>query len=173
MERAANMSGFISNAIPVTFGVIGILIANFPVSLMNGRVPPPLFVLMPIYFWSLVRPDLMRPSAVFLLGVLQDLLSGKEMGVWTLAFIATYFVIDRSRDTFASLGGVYAILGFATAAFICCGTAFAVFTVYYWRLSSMVPLATELAMTVLFYIPVVVLLNNVHRRWVGPLRREF
>jgi rod shape-determining protein MreD len=167
------MPGIISNAIPVMLGVFGILIANFPVSLMNGRVPPPLFVLMPIYFWTLVRPDLMRPSAVFFLGMLQDLLSGKEMGVWTLAFIATYFVVDRSRDTFAGLGGFYAILGFATAAFIACATAYVVFTFYYWRLSSLVPLATELAMTVLWYIPVIVLLNNVHRRWVGPLRRDF
>jgi len=40
------------------------------------------------------------------------------------------------------------------------------------RLASIVPLATELAMTVLWYVPVIVLLNNVHRRFVGPLRRE-
>src|ERR1700760_3227103 len=118
------MTGFVSSAIPFSLGVIGIFIANFPVSLMNGRVPPPLFVLMPIYFWTLVRPDLMRPAAVFTLGVLQDLLSGSPMGVWTLAFVAPYAIVDRSRDTFAGLGGIYAILGFATAAFIACGVAF-------------------------------------------------
>ncbi len=174
MERTANnMSGIISGAIPFTLGVLGILIANFPVSLMNGRVPPPLFVLMPIYFWALVRPDLMRPLGVFALGVLQDLMSGSPPGVWTLAFVAMYAVVDRSRDTFAGLGGIYAILGFATAAFIACGVAFTIVTIYFWRWSSIVPLATELAMTVLFYIPTVVLLNNIHRRWVGPLRRDF
>jgi len=123
------MPGFLSNAIPVVLSIVGILIANFPVSIMNGRVPPPLFVLMPIYFWTLVRPDLMRPLAVFMLGVLQDLSFGREMGVWTLAFVATYAVVDRNRDTFASLAGVYAILGFATAAFIACATAYLTFTV--------------------------------------------
>jgi len=173
VERTATMSGIFSSAIPFTLAVLGIAIANFPISLMNGRVPPPLFVLMPIYYWTLVRPDLMRPFGVFALGLLQDLFSGSPMGVWTLSFVATYALVDRSRDTFASLGGFYAILGFATAVFIACAIAFAVVTIYYWRWSSIVPLATELAMTVLFYVPIVVLLANIHRRWVGPLRREF
>jgi rod shape-determining protein MreD len=117
----------------------------------------------------------MRPSAVFILGFLEDLLSGGgwPMGVWTLSFVATYGVVDRNRDIFAGLGGVYAILGFATAAFVACGSAYLVVTVYVWRLSSIVPLATELATTVLFYIPVVLLLGMLHRRFVGPLRREF
>lgn len=175
MERTANMPGIVASAIPFSLGLLGILIANFPVSLMNGRVPPPLFVLMPIYFWTLVRPDLMRPSAVFVLGLLEDLLSGGgwPMGVWTLSFVATYALIDRNRDTFAGLGGFYAILGFATAAFIACGAAYAIVSVYYWRLSSIVPLATEMATTVVFYIPVVMLMGALHRRFVGPLRREF
>ncbi|HEX2589845.1 MAG TPA: rod shape-determining protein MreD [Rhizomicrobium sp.] len=174
MERAVNnMGGFLSNAIPFLLAFAGILVANFPVSLMNGRVPPPLFVLMPIYYWTLVRPDLMRPMAVVALGLVQDLLSGSPMGVWTLSFVITYAVIDYSRDTFAGLGGIYAILGFATAAFIACGSAYLIVTVYFWRLSSIVPLATELAMTVLFYVPLVVLLGRIHHRFVGPLRRDF
>jgi len=167
------MSGIISSTIPFMLGVLGILIANFPVSLMGGNVPPPLFVLMPIYFWSLVRPDLMRPIAVFSLGALQDLLSGGSMGIWTLSFVATYAVVDRSRDIFASLGGIYAILGFATAAFITCGIAFLIVAISHWTFPSIVLLATELAMTVIFYIPVVLLLGQIHRRFVGPLRREF
>src|SRR6185312_898645 len=106
------MPGILSSAVPFLLALLGILVANFPVSLMNGHVPPPLFALMPIYFWSLVRPDLMRPSSVFVLGLLQDLLSGggSPMGVWTLAFVGAYAVIDRNRDTFAGLGGIYAIL---------------------------------------------------------------
>ncbi len=175
MERALNMPGFLSSTIPFALGVLGILIANFPVSLMNGHVPPPLFVLMPIYFWALVRPDLMRPAAVFALGVLQDLLSGggSPMGIWTLSLVATYAVIDSNRDIFAGLGGIYAILGFATAAFIACSVSFIAVAVLSWRMPSIVPLATELAMTVLFYVFVVLLLAPIHRRFVGPLRREF
>ena len=31
-------------------------------SLLGGLVPPPLLALMPVYFWCLVRPDLMTPG---------------------------------------------------------------------------------------------------------------
>ena len=104
--------------------------------------------------------------------VVQDLMSGGPRGIWTLAFVITYAVIDRSRDTFASLAGFYAILGFAMAAFLVCGIAFAIQCIYDWRWFPIAPLTTELAMTVLFYIPVVGLLERIHHRFVGPLRRE-
>jgi rod shape-determining protein MreD len=174
MERSANLPAPVANAIPFGLAFIGILVANFPVSLLNGMVPPPLFVLMPIYFWSLVRPDLMGPYPVFALGVLQDLFSGGHpMGLWALSFVVTYFVIDRNRDTFAGLGGIYAILGFATTVFVTCGSAFVIVTAYNMRFSSIALLATELATTVIFYIPIVLALGFIHRRFVGPLRREF
>ena len=60
-----------------------VLISNLPISLTGGLVPPPLLGLMPVYFWCLVRPDLMTPAAVFAIGVLQDMLSGGPPGVWT------------------------------------------------------------------------------------------
>ena len=46
--------------------------------------------LVPIYFWCLVRPDLMTPAAVFAIGLLEDVLSGGPPGVWTLSFVVTY-----------------------------------------------------------------------------------
>jgi len=38
-----------------------VIVANFPVSLLGGLVPPPLLGFMPLYFWAMVRPDLMTP----------------------------------------------------------------------------------------------------------------
>ena len=44
---------------------------------------------------------------------------------------------------------------------------------YFWRIPPLAPVMGELAMSVLFYLPAVVLLGAVHRRLVGPLRSEF
>ncbi len=89
------------------------LLANFPVSFLGGLVPPPLLVLMPVYYWAIVRPDLMSPFWIFVLGVLQDLFSGGPPGVWAASFLATYALIDNQRDVLAGLSGVGAIIGFA------------------------------------------------------------
>ena len=74
------LSGSIGSAIPFLCGVIGAVLANVPISFLGGLVPSPLLALMPVYFWCLVRPDLMPAPAALALGVLDDLLSGGADG---------------------------------------------------------------------------------------------
>ena len=172
-ERTGLVMGgrILSAMLPLLCGLVAVLISNLPLSLTNGLVPAPLFGLVPVYFWCLVRPDLMTPAAVFVIGLLEDMVAGGPPGVWTLAFVVTYGVIDRQRDAFAGLAGLGAILGFATAALIACLVAYVV-TAALYRFAPVGPMVAELAMTVLFYIPGVYLIGIIHRRLVGPLRSE-
>ena len=173
MERSFTGNRIVASVIPVTLAILGGLIANTPVSFLGGIVPPPLLGLMPVYFWCLVRPDLMPPFWAFAIGLLEDILSGGPPGVWAVAFVVTYAAIDRQRDAFAGLSGLGAILGFATAAALACACAYGVVAFYYWRLPPLAPVMGELATTVFFYLPVVAFLGLVHRRLVGPLRSDF
>lgn len=164
---------FFANLVPVALAILGAIIGNLPVSLLGGVVPAPLLALMPVYFWCLVRPDVMSPAWAFAVGVLEDLLSGGPPGIWGAAFVATYALIDRQRDAFAGLSGFGAILGFATAALAACVTAYVLVALYHWHLLPIAPILSELAMTVLFYLPVAAFLGLVHRKIVGPLRSDF
>ena len=175
MER----SGFTSTAgaivaviTPFLCSVIAVALANMPVSLLGGLVPPPLFALMPVYFWCLVRPDLMPPALAFAIGILEDLFSGGPPGVWAAAFVATYAVVDRQRDTFAGLSGIGAILGFAAAMLVASITAYIIVSIYYGLLPPIAPLVVEIAVSVLFYVPAAIALGFLHRRLVGPQRSE-
>ena len=164
---------FLSALVPVLCGFLAVLASNLPLSLTNGLVPPPLLGLIPIYFWCLVRPDLMTPAAVFSIGLLQDIMGGGPPGIWTLSFVVTYAVIDRQREAFAGLSGFGAVLGFATAALIASACAYATVALYYWHLPPVAPIVAELVVTVLFYIPGVFVAGVIHRRLVGPLRSDF
>lgn len=159
--------------IPFLCGVAGVVISNIPISLFGGLLPPPMLALMPVYFWCLVRPDLMPAPAALALGVLEDLLSGGPMGVWALSFVVAYALVDRERDAFAGLSGFGAILGFAGAMLLACTTAFLVVALSYWRLPPAAPLIPMGAMTILFYFPGLWLLNQLHHRLIGPLRSDF
>jgi rod shape-determining protein MreD len=163
----------LASIIPVLCGIIGALIANVPISFAQNMVPPPLFALMPIYYWCLVRPDLMTPGWAFIVGVSQDLFSGGPPGIWTLSFVAAYALIDRQRDQFAGLSGFGAILGFATAALTACLSAFIIYSLYHWRLASIAGVVSQFALTVFFYLPVAALLGQLHHKLVGPLRSDF
>ncbi len=160
-------------AIPFFLALFLVIVANVPVSVTGGIVPPPLLALMPVYYWCLVRPDLMPPFAVLIIGMLQDLLSGSPPGVWTVSFVAAYALVDRERESFAGLSGVGAILGFAAAMLVAGATAYVIMAVLYcWGLPPLEPILIEIAVSVIFYIPVAVLLGFLHRRLIGSARSD-
>ena len=154
-------------------GLLAALLGNLPISFPGDFPAAPLLVLIPIYFWGLVRPDLMTPAAAFVLGVVQDIFSGAPPGVWTLSIVLAYAVIDRRRDAFAGLSGLGAVLGFAAAALMTCFVAYWIMAFEYLRIPLLTPMITEFAVTVLFYIPGAFLLGMIHRRLVGPRRSDF
>jgi len=159
--------------LPVICGLLGVVFSNLPVTIFGGLVPPPLLGFIPIYFWCLVRPDLMTPAGTFAIGILQDVMSGGPPGIWTLSFVVSYAVIQRQRDAFAGLAGLAAVLGFAAASLMVCATAYFTTTVYYWHMIPLGPIVAELAITVLFYVPGAYVIGALHRRLVGPLRSDF
>jgi rod shape-determining protein MreD len=174
-DRAGNLvsARFLSGLVPFFCGLVAVLISNIPLTLLGGLVPAPLLGLIPVYFWCLVRPDLMTPAAALVIGIFEDIMAGGPPGVWTLAFVLTYAVVARQRDSFAGLGGLGAVLGFATAACITCLTAYAIVALSYRHMPPLGPIVGEMAVTVLFYIPGAFVVGAIHRRLVGPLRADF
>jgi len=158
--------------VPFVCGLLGVVFSNLPITLFGGLVPSPLLGFIPVYFWCLVRPDLMTPAATFAIGILQDVMSGGPPGIWTLSFIVAYVVIQRQRDAFAGLAGVAAVLGFATATLIVCAVAYLT-TAALYHPAPLGPIVAELAITVLFYVPGAFVVGSLHRRLVGPLRSDF
>ena len=179
LERAGTSTRFrsLTGLTPLCCGLFCTFLTNIPVSLLGGLVPPPLLALVPVYFWGLLRPDLMTPVAVLAIGVAEDVLSGGPPGVWTLSFVLTYSLVSRYRDSFAGLAGLAAVVGFAVAATFACAVAYATVG----ALAFLTPGAhsppigssiSELAMTVMFYAPAVLVVSWLHHKLVGASRGD-
>ena len=158
--------------LPLLSGVFCAFLSNLPVSITGGALPPPLLALVPIYFWCLVRPDLMTPAAALTIGIAEDIASGGPPGVWTLAFVLTYALVARQRDSFAGLSGLVAVVGFGAAASTACASAYFTIAALYWHFPPLAPILSELAMTVLFYVPTVYVAGIIHHRLVGASRSD-
>jgi hypothetical protein len=52
-------------------------------------------------------------------------------------------------------------------------SAYAITAIYYWHMPPVAPIVVEIAISVVFYIPVALILGVIHRRLVGPLRGDF
>ncbi|MBW8707920.1 MAG: hypothetical protein JF627_01385 [Alphaproteobacteria bacterium] len=172
LERAGSTPrpGALVVLTPLLCGLTCVFIANIPISVLGGLV-------VPVYFWCLVRPDLMTPAAVLTIGFGEDIMSGGPPGVWTLAFVLTYALVARQRDSFAGLSGLAAVVGFAGASAFACATAW--FTVAFLafltpglHLPPLAPIIGELAMTVLFYVPTALVVGWLHHRMVGASRGD-
>jgi hypothetical protein len=64
------------------------------------------------------------------------------------------------------------VLGFSVAAAIACSCAYIVTSLSFWSLPQPGPIVSELAMTVLFYIPTAMAIGAIHHQLVGPLRSD-
>lgn len=158
--------------VPFGFALFGAMLANFPVSFTGGFLPTPLFALMPVYFWGLLRPDLMPPWVAFAIGLIEDLLSGGPPGIWAASFVASYAFVDWQRDSLAGLASLGAVLGFAVALLVALATAYAIVALYYLRIPPPAPAMVDLAINVLWYIPALALMNLAQHHLIGAPRSE-
>ena len=164
---------FFAGMVPFGLAILGNVVASFPISFTDGFLPAPLFGLMPVYFFGLMRPDLMPVWAAFLVGLCEDLLGGGVPGIWAAAFVACYIFADRQRESLAGFAGLGAVFGFAAALMVAVTTAVAIVALYYWRLPHIASVAKTLAANVLWYIPALWLMNKAQHNLVGPLRGDF
>lgn len=74
-------------------------VAILPVDIPRwGEMAPPL-MLVGVFYWSLVRPDLMQPATAFVLGLIEDLVTGAPIGSGALVMVLTQWIM-RGQQRF-------------------------------------------------------------------------
>lgn len=101
------------NLAPFAVTVMLVLLGLVPLRIPHYTPVAPLLTLMAVYYWSIHRPDLLRPSAVFAIGLLQDLLSGGPLGLNALMLLAVHGVVLSQRRYF--LASTFALMWFGFA----------------------------------------------------------
>jgi rod shape-determining protein MreD len=101
------------NLTPFGITLILVLLSVVPLHLpVYARVAPVLPV-MAVYHWAMHRPTLLPAYAVFLIGFLQDVLTGMPIGINIVVFLTVYGVVLSQRRFFAGKSFLISWLGFA------------------------------------------------------------
>jgi rod shape-determining protein MreD len=106
---ARQLTPFGLTLVLVVIGVVPFHIPGF------ARVVP-LLPLMAIYHWAIFRPELMPSYAVFVIGILQDTLTGAPIGVNAMVFLIVYGVVLSQQRFFVGKSFAIIWLGFALVA---------------------------------------------------------
>jgi rod shape-determining protein MreD len=61
-----------------------------PLRIFGLAAPEPVFPVALAFAWALVRPSLLGPLVLLLLGLFQDLFWGGPMGLWAISFLLAY-----------------------------------------------------------------------------------
>ena len=95
-----------------------IFLSALPLRIPDFVHVSPSLGLIPIYHWAIYRSNLLPFYSIFLLGLLQDLLIGTPLGLYTLIFLTMYGISLTQRRFFAGKAFHVYWFGFSAAALV-------------------------------------------------------
>jgi rod shape-determining protein MreD len=109
---------------------VALLLASASPAPIPGAAPlAPALVLAAVYYWTIHRPDLLRPGALFFIGVLQDLVTGGAVGVSSLILVALHWLLLTQRRIFLAGTFIFMWFGFALTVFTAIGAQWLIYTI--------------------------------------------
>jgi rod shape-determining protein MreD len=102
--------------LPVATTLLAAVISVLPVQIPGYAALTPVFTLMAAYHWTIYRPDLLPPVALFGIGIAEDLLAGSPIGVNALLLLLTRVAVLSHRRYFINRNFPFVWTGFTLLA---------------------------------------------------------
>ncbi|MCL2469866.1 MAG: rod shape-determining protein MreD [Alphaproteobacteria bacterium] len=155
-QVARNFLPFLTTLFLVLLGVM-----VWPVPSLGDIAPT--FGLAAIYYWAVYRPDLLRPSSVFVLGLLNDAVNDMPLGLSGLLFLGVYQLAVTYRRFFAGQHFLMLWLGFAVLSFCAALLSFAGLSLYKGVLLQPLAVTAQYVLTATLFPLLAWLLNRTQR----------
>src|SRR4051794_3625356 len=99
---------------------------GIPFRLFGLQLPEPVFPMAAVFAWAVIRPSILAPFCVLLMGLFLDYFWGGPIGLWALCLLAAYGVALGGRSMMAgqSRGILWAWYAVVTAAAMLLGYLF-------------------------------------------------
>ena len=85
---------------PLSLTLFLVLVAVAPLRIPEYARVAPDFALMSVFFWTVHRPDLMRPWWAFVIGLFADILSGTPLGINALVYVLVHGALIAQHKVF-------------------------------------------------------------------------
>jgi len=100
------------------------LIFALPLRFWGVGLPEPVFALPVAFAWAVIRPSMLGPLAVMVLGVFLDLLWGSPLGFWAVCLLLPYGVVMAGRTMLAGQSQVMMWVWYAAATALALGAGY-------------------------------------------------
>jgi rod shape-determining protein MreD len=132
--------------------VLGVTILfGIPLRIWGLQLPEPVFPMAAVFAWGVIRPSVIVPAAIVLMGLLLDVFWGGPFGLWALCLLVAYGVVLASRSMISGQGRA-ALWGFyAVVTALAFGVGVIVAGVKDKNLPGFIPLAWQYLATIVLY----------------------
>ena len=117
--------------------VILLFFGIVPLHIPGLGIIAPWFPLMAVYHWAIYRPELLPAYAVFIIGVLEDILTGLPIGANALIFLLVYGGVLSQRRFFTGKPFYILWLGFGLVAGVAASTNWLIVSI--WNAAILLP----------------------------------
>lgn len=149
--------------IPYIFIAVFFLLDLVPVHIAPFGEIRPCLSIMSVFYWSIYRPTLIPNWLVFLLGLMQDLISGLPLGINAFVFLLLYWVISDQRRVFVGQPFATVMIGFGLALVLSNCMRWLLFSLVTGIWPPLLPIA-GIILSGLFIFPLInILLHTTHK----------
>jgi rod shape-determining protein MreD len=76
--------------VPIVQCLILTVIFSLPFRPFGLSLPEPIFPMVPAFAWAVIRPSMLAPAGVLVMGLFLDILWGAPLGLWALSLLLVY-----------------------------------------------------------------------------------
>jgi rod shape-determining protein MreD len=153
-------------ALPMALAVLLLVLSGVPLGLPGLRGLAPSFAVPIVFFWSIWRPGLVPPAAVFTIGLLADLLGAAPLGVSAFTLLLLAALVDANRRVLARQSALSSWLLFVPYAALTLGLTWLLASALSLRLLPAEPALLQWALTVALY-PALAFAMGRADRWLA------
>lgn len=75
---------------PALLCLLATLLLGLPFRLFHLQLPEPIFPMICVFSWAVIRPSILSPIVILIIGLILDLLWGTPFGLWSLSMLIGY-----------------------------------------------------------------------------------
>src|SRR5512146_637917 len=80
------------------------ILFGIPLRIWGLQLPEPVFPMAAVFAWGVIRPSMIAPAAIVLMGLSLDVFWGGPFGLWALAMLVAYGLVLSSRSMISGQG---------------------------------------------------------------------
>ena len=112
--------------VPMLQALAATVLLGVPIRLWGLQLPEPVFPMAAVFAWAIIRPSVLAPLAIVIMGLFLDVVWGGPLGLWALSLLIAYGLVLGGRSMTAGQSRVALWVWYAVVTAIAMGAGFVI-----------------------------------------------